>query len=92
MGRVLFATIALLSGCVAAESAVGPRVYQPKMVALDEPVCLEEYPTGSNIKRMACHEPLSAERRERAMWRGVWRDLFRIPAHATYTPGLRIYR
>jgi hypothetical protein len=92
MRTVLLVAIALVSGCLA-ESATGPAVYHPTESASGEPVCAREYPTGSNVNRTVCREPLSPdERAERMMWHNkLPQSPFSGGSHATDTPGLRVY-
>ena len=90
---MLVAAIALVSGCLA-ESAGGPGVHHPMANVANAAVCADEYPTGSNISRRVCREPLSPDEKAESM---LWRNAlpaspFRFDSRATDTPGLRVYR
>ncbi|HET7503176.1 MAG TPA: hypothetical protein VFK02_19285 [Kofleriaceae bacterium] len=94
MRPLLLATIALISGCLA-ESAGGPApVAHPMDHAADPPTCVGESPTGSNVSRTVCREPISpAEKQQSTMLRGAYPDSpLRGGSRATDTPGLRVYR
>ena len=89
---MLLLAIGLASGCLA-ESAGSSPIAHPLANVANATVCADENPTGSNISRTVCREPVSPEERAASTMRrnALPASPFHGDSQATDTPGLRVY-